>query len=77
MGKNFAQYLREAHRTLKIDGQLHVIEATSRFADRDQFVHSLANLGFDNLTFEDMSEKFTYIRGFKSDREAGQAVIEF
>ena len=62
MGKNFDQYLREAHRTLKIDGQLHLVEATSRFSDRHQFLRSLTQLGFDNLTVEDMSEKFTYIR---------------
>jgi hypothetical protein len=30
MGSNFTDYLREAHRTLKLDGQLHIIEATSR-----------------------------------------------
>jgi superfamily II DNA or RNA helicase len=30
MGSNFTDYLREANRTLKLDGQLHIIEATSR-----------------------------------------------
>ncbi len=30
MGANFTDYLREAHRSLKLDGHLHVIEATSR-----------------------------------------------
>jgi ubiquinone/menaquinone biosynthesis C-methylase UbiE len=73
MGKNFDQYLREAHRTLKIDGQLHLVEATSRFSDRHQFLQSLTQLGFDNLTVEDMSEKFTYIRGFKSDLDVSEA----
>ena len=38
MGANFTDYLREAHRTLKLDGRLHIIEATARFTDREQFV---------------------------------------
>ncbi len=31
MGANFADYLREAYRVLKLDGSLHIWEATSRF----------------------------------------------
>ena len=77
MGKNFGEYIQEAHRTLKIDGQLHIIESTNRFSDRNQFVESLKLFGFDNLTFEDLSEKFTYIRGFKSDREPRKVTITF
>ncbi len=34
MGNNFEEYLREAHRTLKLDGLMHIIEATGRFSDR-------------------------------------------
>ena len=60
MGANFADYLREAYRTLKLDGQLHVIEATSRFANRDQFVKGLEALGFAVVTVED-KWKFTHI----------------
>jgi ubiquinone/menaquinone biosynthesis C-methylase UbiE len=37
MGANFTDFLREAYRTLKLDGQLHIIEATERFTDRSQF----------------------------------------
>ena len=47
MGANFTDYLRESHRTLKLDGRLHIIEATARFTDRDRFVRDLQSLGFD------------------------------
>ena len=33
VGANFTDYLSEAWRTLKVDGVLHVWEATSRFDD--------------------------------------------
>src|SRR5262249_43162835 len=46
MGANFTDYLREAHRALKLDGQLHIIEATERFNDKDAFAKSLESLGF-------------------------------
>src|SRR5262249_10192012 len=46
MGANVPDYIGEAYRTLKLDGQLHIIEATSRFSSRDQFVQSLEALGF-------------------------------
>jgi hypothetical protein len=68
MGANFADYIREAYRTLKLDGQLHVIEATSRFTDRDQFVKALEPLGFAVVTVED-KWKFTHIRALKTERK--------
>ena len=67
MGKNFADYLLEAQRTLRLDGQLHIIESSSRFSDRDQFLKSLEDLGFDILQVKDMW-KFTHIRALKSER---------
>ncbi len=47
IGANFTDYLREAHRLLRLDGQLHIYEATTRFNDREQFARDLAALGFD------------------------------
>src|SRR5260370_6598235 len=64
---NFADYLREAHRTLKLDGQLHVIEATARFSDRTRFANGLKALGFDVVSVED-KWKFTHIRAQKTER---------
>ena len=73
MGSNFTDYLREAHRTLKIDGQLHIFESTSRFSDRDAFVRGLKELGFDQFAVEDRW-KFTYIRALKARRVPNEAV---
>jgi hypothetical protein len=67
MGSNAGDYLREAHRTLKLDGQLHIFEATSRFADRDWFAASLRDLGFDVVAVED-AWKFTHVRALKAER---------
>ena len=68
MGSNFDDYLREAYRTLKLDGQLHIIEATSRFTDRVRFVEGLKLLGFDIVSVEDQW-KFTHIHGMKTERQ--------
>jgi ubiquinone/menaquinone biosynthesis C-methylase UbiE len=67
MGANFSEYLREAYRTLKLDGDLHVIEATSRFTNRDGFVECLKQLGFAVVSVED-KWKFTHIRALKTER---------
>ena len=68
MGANFADYLREAYRTLKLDGDLHIIEATSRFTNRDGFVEGLKQLGFAVVSVED-KWKFTHIRALKTEHK--------
>jgi ubiquinone/menaquinone biosynthesis C-methylase UbiE len=60
MGSNFTDYLKEAHRTLKLDGRLHIYEATSRFSDRHKFAADLERLGFGQVTASD-EWKFTHI----------------
>ncbi|MBE9224205.1 methyltransferase domain-containing protein [Phormidium sp. LEGE 05292] len=74
MGCNFTDYLREARRTLKLDGQLHIIEATSRFGDINQFCTDLEALGFAIISLEDMW-KFTHITARKTYRKP-QAGVE-
>ncbi len=73
MGANFAEYIREAYRTLKLDGQLHIIEATSRFSSRDQFTKALEALGFAVVPVED-KWKFTHIRALKTERKPREDV---
>jgi hypothetical protein len=73
MGANVPDYIGEAYRTLKLDGQLHIIEATSRFGNRGQFVESLEALGFAVLTVED-KWKFTHIRALKNERRPREGV---
>ena len=67
MGANFTDYIREAHRTLKLDGQLHIIEATSRFTNRDGFIEGLKGLGFAVVSVED-KWKFTHVRELKMEQ---------
>ncbi|HEY7155892.1 MAG TPA: hypothetical protein VH575_18155 [Gemmataceae bacterium] len=73
MGANFTDYLREAHRTLKLDGQLHVLEATEQFTDRNAFVKTLEALGFAIVSMED-KWKFTHIRALKTERQSREGV---
>jgi hypothetical protein len=68
MGANFTDYLREAHRTLKLDGQLHIIESTERFNDRNAFGKALEGLGFAVVSIAD-KWKFTHIRALKTERQ--------
>jgi superfamily II DNA or RNA helicase len=67
MGNNFTDYILEAYRTLKLDGQLHVIEKSSRFSSRDSFAKDLACLGFAVIAVTDIW-KFTHIRAIKTER---------
>jgi hypothetical protein len=67
MGSNFTDYLREAYRVLKIDGQLHIWETVSRFDDVKRFAKSLEQLGFQ--VFEPkIKEAFVLIEGRKTER---------
>ena len=47
MGANFTDYVREAHRCLRLDGQLHIWEPTSYFEEVNKFCAQLARLGFE------------------------------
>jgi len=73
MGANFTDYLREAWRVLKLDGKLHIFEATSRFTDREAFVAGLKKLGFANIEVRDVW-KFTHISALRSEREPAAEV---
>ena len=64
MGSNIADYIIEANRTLKLDGGLFIIEATSRFKDLDHFKRQLIQFGFDYLSVKEMG-KFTQIKADK------------
>ncbi|MFC1745908.1 zinc-ribbon domain-containing protein, partial [Candidatus Riflebacteria bacterium] len=68
MGANITDYILEAWRTLKIDGQLFIWEATSRFKDKDGFIKCLNELGFENIEVKD-TWKFTRISGIKRERK--------
>lgn len=67
MGANFTDYLREAWRVLKLDGQLHIFEATSRFGNLEAFVAGLKKLGFAVVEVRD-AWKFTHIHALRTAR---------
>ncbi|KAG9286283.1 hypothetical protein G9A89_014269 [Geosiphon pyriformis] len=46
MGTNYIDFLKEAHRTLKPNGELKIAEVVSRFSDMDAFVNLLGEIGF-------------------------------
>jgi ubiquinone/menaquinone biosynthesis C-methylase UbiE len=72
MGSNVSDYLREAYRVLKLDGALHIWEATSRFDDPKRFAKDLSKLGFKVHEPEERG-KFTHIEARKTVRVPNKA----
>jgi hypothetical protein len=66
MGLNIADYIREATRTLKLDGQLWIYEAASHIKDLQGFISNLELAGFRVIENIEVS-KFRYIRAIKSE----------
>jgi len=66
MGLNVADYIREAARTLKLDGQLWIYETTSHIKDLQEFVKDLELAGFRIIENTEVW-KFRYIRAIKSE----------
>lgn len=75
MGTNFVDYLREAHRCLRLDGHIWISEPTSRFTDMDLFKELLERLGFDIRRISEKG-KFTFIEAIKSDRNINEEMIK-
>jgi hypothetical protein len=75
MGSNFIDYLKEAHRCLKLDGHLWIAEPTSRIQDIALFRDLLFRLGFD-VSRIDQKWKFTFIKAIKTERELNQAGLD-
>lgn len=73
MGTNLEDFLREAHRVLKLGGVLKVAEVTSRISDTADFAKSLTRLGF-KLQKEDISNKMFVLFDFIKDEESVKAV---
>jgi Hypothetical methyltransferase/Probable Zinc-ribbon domain/Type III restriction enzyme, res subunit len=66
MGLNITDYIREAARTLKLDGQLWIYEVTSHIKDLQGFVRGLELAGFRIIENTEVS-KFRYIQAIKSE----------
>jgi superfamily II DNA or RNA helicase len=67
MGSNTTDYFYEAHRILRLGGTLHIIEASNRFSDINQFKADLRRFGFSNTEVVPMSERFLHISAIKRE----------
>jgi transcription elongation factor Elf1 len=66
MGLNSADYIREAARTLKLDGQLWIYEVTSHIKNLQEFITVLELAGFRIIESAEIS-KFQYIQAIKAE----------
>ncbi len=74
MGSNLTDYIREAHRCLRLDGQLHIWEPASYFDDVKKFCGQLTRLGFDVLEPE-TEGAFMRIYAMKNAKKPDPAVV--
>ncbi|MEG5176011.1 zinc-ribbon domain-containing protein [Microcoleus sp. B3-D7] len=76
MGLNIADYIREAARTLKLDGQLWIYEVTSHMKDIQGFIRGLELAGFRIIENTEVG-KFQYFRAIKSEEvELSQIAVQ-
>ncbi len=66
MGLNIADYIREAARTLNLDGQLLIYEVASHIKDLQGFIRGLELAGFRIIENTEIW-KFQYIQAIKSE----------
>ena len=66
MGLNVTDCIREAVRTLKLDGQLWIYEASSHIKDLQRFIRGLELAGFKIIENTEIW-KFQYIQAIKSE----------
>lgn len=66
IGLNISDYIREAARTLKLDGQLIIYEVNSHFKNPEGFIHGLEKSGFKIIENTEIW-KFRYIQAIKSE----------
>jgi hypothetical protein len=74
MGTNYLDYLKEAHRCLKLDGHLWIAETTSRYQNLSSLEEELSKIGFDPVSKQEKGS-FTFLRLIKSDRETSSVQI--
>jgi len=66
MGLNYADYLREAYRTLKFGGLLKIAEPISRWAEkRSELIAQIEKAGFSLVGNTEESNQFLYINAIK------------
>jgi ribosomal RNA-processing protein 8 len=84
MGTNLADFVREAHRVLKLNGVLHIADVRSRFEgnngnsnnELNGFVEVLENLGFDCIR-TDRSNKMFVLLELKKNGQTPKKDLSF
>ena len=77
MGLNVSDYIREAARTLKLDGQLWIYEVSSHIKDLKGFIKGFELAGFKIIENTEIY-KFQYIRAIKSEEvDLSQIKVHF
>ena len=75
MGINHVDYVAEAHRILRVDGQLWIAEPTKRIgSDVERLSADLGDLGFDMVGGCDVLGPFTFARASRSARQPVRTV---
>jgi hypothetical protein len=74
MGSNFTDYVREAHRCLRLDGWLHIWEPSTHFADVTKFCSRLGRLGFDVMAPQ-TEGAFVRINAARSAKKPDPALV--
>ncbi|CAA7259906.1 unnamed protein product [Cyclocybe aegerita] len=68
MGVNWVQCLREVWRVLKLGGELHIAEVTSRFTDIEQFQGLIGSIGFRSKAKDESNTHFILFEFVKVSR---------
>lgn len=74
MGSNFTDYVREARRCLRLDGQLHIWEPASYFEDVTKFCSKLSRLGFDVIPPE-VEGAFVRVYAVRNAKKSDPALV--
>ncbi|TPX65841.1 hypothetical protein SpCBS45565_g04884 [Spizellomyces sp. 'palustris'] len=71
MGTNFMDFVLEAHRILRVNGELKIAEVISRFPDVDAFLDALSKAGFRMVRKDDSNTMFILFDFVKSSKKSG------
>ncbi|KAJ3216314.1 25S rRNA (adenine645-N1)-methyltransferase [Dinochytrium kinnereticum] len=76
MGTNFLDFLGEAWRILKPNGELKIAEVTSRFPDVQEFIKTLEGVGFKLKSKDESNKMFIMFSFIKQSAKKGKVKVE-
>lgn len=68
MGTNWEDFIREAHRVLKVGGTMLIAEVSSRSSDWSAFAHAIKALGFDGSLQKGNNTHFVRLQFVKNSK---------